>query len=382
MPVGEIIAIGTELLLGEIQDTNTTSIARIFRELGIDLYRTMTVGDNIERIAAAICEAMQRSDIILTTGGLGPTVDDPTRLAVSRAVGVELEFHPELWSQIQERFTRYSRQPSDNNRRQAYIPQGAVALENPVGSAPAFYLDTGNNLIICLPGVPREMDALMRDKVIPLLRNHYKLDQVIKIHVLHCAGVGESQLDEWISEFEYSTNPTVGLLAHAGRVDIRIAAKAVSEQEADELNEALAAQIRERVGDAIYGADSDTLESVLRQSLSARGWSLAAVTCGLQGQLSQALTTTGVPPDSIREITHLDPDDDFRQMVRDFRAECAADTAAGVQYTPGDTRQTLNLFLVTPAGEQENTRTYGGPQEMGLLWGVNSALDFIRRQIQ
>ncbi len=382
MPVGEIIAIGTELLLGEISDTNTTSIARIFRSLGIDLYRTMIVGDNLERIAAAIREAMQRSDIILTTGGLGPTVDDPTRQAVALAVGVELEYRPELWEQIQERFMRYSRQPSENNRRQAYIPQGAVALENPVGSAPAFSLDTGKNIIISLPGVPREMDALMQEKVIPLLRSRFTLDQVIKIHVLHCAGVGESQLDEWISEFEYSTNPTVGLLAHAGRVDIRIAAKAASEQEADEMIANLAAQIRARVGNAVYGADGDTLESALSQYLSTRGWSLAALEYGLQGQFLQAMQAAGVAPDDMRAKPNLDLDTDFHQTVRDFRAERGADAAIGALYAPGATRQTLDLFLVTPAGEQENTRPYGGPREMGIPWGVNSALDFIRRQIQ
>src|SRR5512139_3185819 len=128
MPSAEIITIGTEILLGEIVDTNARYIARKFRDAGIDLYRKTTVGDNATRIAQAIRQAMERCEIILTTGGLGPTVDDPTREAVALALGVETEFRPELWDQIQARFRRYSRLPTDNNKRQAYVPLGALAV--------------------------------------------------------------------------------------------------------------------------------------------------------------------------------------------------------------------------------------------------------------
>src|SRR5512136_2170133 len=126
MPSAEIITIGTELLLGEIDDTNATHIARELRDAGIDLYRKTTVGDNARRIAQIIQEALQRTDIIITTGGLGPTVDDPTREAVALAVGVEPEFRPELWEQIQNRFQRFGRKPTENNKRQAYVPTGAI----------------------------------------------------------------------------------------------------------------------------------------------------------------------------------------------------------------------------------------------------------------
>ena len=138
MSSAEIITIGTELLLGEIDDTNATYIARELRDVGIDLYRKTTVGDNARRIAQTIQEALQRTDIIITTGGLGPTVDDPTREAVALAVGVETEFRPELWEQIQNRFQRFGRKPTENNKRQAYVPKGAIPVENPVGTAPSF----------------------------------------------------------------------------------------------------------------------------------------------------------------------------------------------------------------------------------------------------
>lgn len=378
MPVGEIIAIGTELLLGEIQDTNTTYLARAFRDLGIDLYRTTIVGDNLDRIAAAIQEAVDRCDILLTSGGLGPTVDDPTRQAVAKALGVELEYHPELWQQIQERFTRYNRQPSENNRRQAYIPAGACAIENPVGSAPAFYADTGKSLIISLPGVPRELEALIQEKITTLLRDRFQLQDVLKIHVLHCAGVGESQLDEWIGELETLSNPTVGLLAHSGRVDIRIAAKAPSVQQAEVMIAQVAEQIEERVGEAIYGADGETLDTVVKRKLEALGWSLSAVECGLEGALAQSLQgINGLSSAQSSPCTLLD----LHEQIQNIYDKNQSQVAFGASLTPSDKRHTLDLVIITPHGKKESTRSYGGPPLNACTWGVNTALDFIRRNI-
>ena len=141
MPTAEIITIGTELLLGETADTNTRFIAQTLRGLGLDLFRTQTVGDNTGRIAEAVETALQRADIVITTGGLGPTVDDPTRQAIADATGTTLEFHPELWEQIVARIARYGRTPTENQKRQAFIPKGAIIIENPVGTAPAFIVE-------------------------------------------------------------------------------------------------------------------------------------------------------------------------------------------------------------------------------------------------
>src|SRR5512147_2472169 len=138
MTSAEIITIGTEILLGEIVDTNTRYIAKHLRGLGVDLYRTITIGDNKERIADAIRDSMQRADIVITTGGLGPTVDDPTREAVAKAVGVATEFREDLWEQVVATISRYGRKPSENQKRQAVVPQGAIPIRNPVGTAPSF----------------------------------------------------------------------------------------------------------------------------------------------------------------------------------------------------------------------------------------------------
>jgi nicotinamide-nucleotide amidase len=267
MPVAEIIAIGTELLLGELQDTNTRYMARALREVGIDLYRTTIIGDNAERIAQAIREGMARADIILTTGGLGPTIDDPTRQAAALAVGVPIEFQPELWEQIEQRFQRYGRKATENNRRQAFIPAGSIPIENPVGTAPGFFIETSACIIAAMPGVPREMEYLLDHTILPYLKQKFSLQGTIKAYILHTAGVGESQIDEWISELEESRNPTVGLLAHAGQVDIRVTAKADSVDEADRLIEQMAATIRERLGDHIFGSNGEKLEDVVSARL-------------------------------------------------------------------------------------------------------------------
>src|SRR5512147_628144 len=141
MPSAEIITIGTEILLGEIVDTNTRHIALTLRNLGVDLYRTVTIGDNVDRIATAIQESVGRNDIVITTGGLGPTVDDPTRVAIARGLGIEVEFREELWQQVVEAVGRYGRKPAENQRRQAVVPVGAIGVKNPVGTAPAFIVE-------------------------------------------------------------------------------------------------------------------------------------------------------------------------------------------------------------------------------------------------
>ena len=191
MPSAEIITIGTEILLGEIVDTNACHIARKFRDAGINLYRKTTVGDNEERIAQAIRHAMQRCEIILTTGGLGPTVDDATRGAVALALETEVQFYPALWKQIQARFKRFNSEPTENNKRQAYMPKGALPIENPVGTAPCFISEIEDHAIICLPGVPREMEYLLENSTIPYLRQRYQLSGMIKARILHTAGAGE-----------------------------------------------------------------------------------------------------------------------------------------------------------------------------------------------
>lgn len=271
----EVVSIGTELLLGEIVDTNSAYIARQLRDIGVNLFSLTTVGDNEDRIAEAIQASLARADVVITTGGLGPTVDDMTRQAVARATGRELEFRPDLFEQIAERFRQLGARMSDNNRVQAYIPAGSIPVRNRQGTAPCYIVETEQGTVISLPGVPREMKDILHETVLPYLRERMGGRGIIKALVLRTAGIGESQIDAKIADLETWSNPTVGLAAHTGQTDIRITARADTEAEADELIGQAEALIRERVGEYIYGTGKDLLEDAFMRKLSAAGWRLA-----------------------------------------------------------------------------------------------------------
>ena len=370
MPSAEIITIGTEILLGEIVDTNTRYIARTLRGMGVDIYRTVTIGDNIERIAEAIHNSMNRAEIVITTGGLGPTVDDPTREAVARAAGVELEFREDLWQQVVSIISRYGRKPSENQRRQAYIPKGAVAIPNPVGTAPCFIVETERNAVASLPGVPNEMEHILHESIIPYLQKRFHLNEIIKIRVLHCAGLGEGMIDEKIADLETLSNPTVGLAAHTGVVDIRIAAKASSEVEADAMIAEIEYQVRERLGDVVFGEDEDKLEDAALNAVAKRGWTLIGVESGLDGSLARKLPHTVSIPD-------LSPDS-LLAALRAARADSNADAALGVAMYLQE--RAAQMALITPKGEKTHHITYGGPPRSLASWSVNVALDWLRRR--
>lgn len=381
MPSAEIITIGTEILLGEIVDTNTRYIARTLRGLGVDLYRTITIGDNVERIADAIRNSMSRADIVITTGGLGPTVDDPTREAVARAVGVETEFREDLWEEVVAVIARYGRKPSENQKRQAYVPKGAIGISNPVGTAPCFIVEipsplrpspdgrgVGVRAVISLPGVPNEMEHVLHESIIPYLQKRFDLNEIIKIRILHCAGLGEGMIDEKISDLETLSNPTVGLAAHTGVVDIRIAAKARSEAEADAMIAEVERQARERLGDFVFGADEDRLEEAALNALARRGWTLTAVESGLDGLLARKIPHTASLPD-LSPAALMD-------ALRAARAESQADAALGVSIYPDE--RAAELALITPDGEKTHRITFGGPPRSLPRWSVNLALNWLR----
>lgn len=372
MTSAEIITIGTEILLGEIVDTNTRHIARTLRGLGVDLYRTITIGDNVERIAESIRNSMARADIVITTGGLGPTVDDPTREAVAKALGVETEFREDLWQQVVETISRYGRKPSENQKRQAFVPQGAIGVKNPVGTAPCFIVETSRNAIISLPGVPNEMEHVLHESIIPYLQQRFNLDQILKVRILHCAGLGEGTIDEKIADLERLSNPTVGLAAHTGVVDVRIAAKAKTEADADAMIAQVETQVRERLGNHIFGVDDDRLEKVTLDAVARRGLSLAAIESGLDGLLARKIPHTA-------SIPNLTPDS-LREALRTARAESHADVALGVAVFMDE--RAAEMTMITPKGEKSHRITYGGPPKSLPRWSVNLALNWLRTTME
>jgi nicotinamide-nucleotide amidase len=379
MAVAEIITIGTEILLGEIVDTNARYIARVLRDIGVDLFRKTTVGDNSARIALAVQQALERSDIIITTGGLGPTVDDPTREALSSSVGLNLEYHPELWDQITERFRRFGRVPTENNRRQAYIPAGAIVIDNPVGTAPAFIIEKDQHAIIALPGVPREMEYLLIEKILPYLRKRYDLHGTIKARIIHTVGAGESQIDDLIADLEALSNPTVGLAAHSGQVDVRITAKAESEQDAENLIQPIESIIRERLGRWVYGIDGVTLESVALSNLAEKGWNLVVVEAGLSGSLIRRLSSTAGPFLGGEMLNDEPPPEELFTIAEIYRQNHNAEVSLGVAIYSKENKKDIYLVLITPSGKQEFLRPYGGPAEYASRWAINNSLDILRK---
>ena len=245
----EIISIGTELLLGQIVDTNAAHIAAALAEHGIPLYWKTTVGDNAGRIEEALRRGLERSEILLCTGGLGPTVDDITRDCVARVLEQPLEFHPELYRHIEERFRKFKRGlVPENNRRQACIPANALPLHNPCGTAPGLIAEAKNRCIICMPGVPAEMKTMLSESVLPYLKERFNIQQVILHRTLLVRTLGETRVDALITDlFENSENPTIGLLATPGCVQIRMTACAHDRNAALDLIAPLEQKIRERI---------------------------------------------------------------------------------------------------------------------------------------
>ena len=390
MPSAEIITIGTEILLGEIVDTNTRFLARALRGLGVDLFRTITIGDNAVRIAEAIQDSMRRADIVITTGGLGPTVDDPTREAVARAVGVETEFSEELWRQVKAVIARYGRIPGENQKRQAYIPKGAIPIENPVGTAPSFIVETHSplpagegpgvraNSIISLPGVPQEMELLFHQSVAPYLQKKFNLRDVIKVRILHTAGLSEASIDEKVGDFERLANPTVGLAAHTGVVDIRIAAKAESEAEVDRMIREAEEEIRNRLGSAIFGADEETLEGAALRASASRGWNVVALESGLDHGLARRLSASPSPNLLAVESAEVAPGQLSARMREAMRLH-SAKVSLGVALFASEKETIIEQVLITPEGEESRRLSYGGPPKYAPRWAVNLALNWLRQ---
>lgn len=285
----EIIAIGTEILLGEITDTNSVHIAKQLRDLGINLYYMTSVGDNEQRIADAIRIALGRADVIITCGGLGPTVDDMTRQGIATAVGRELIFQQDLFDQITDRFGRYKVKMTENNRRQAFLPEAAIPIPNPVGTAPSFIVEEDKKAIISLPGVPREMKFLMKERVIPYLLRKYQLG-IIKARILKTAGIGESSLDDMLGDdLLNAANPSIGLAAHHGIIDIRITAKADNEDTADQMLDVMAKQVYKVADGYIFGEGDVQLEPVLIELLRQHGVRMAVVEAGIDNAIIDKL---------------------------------------------------------------------------------------------
>ena len=272
--VAEIIAIGTEILLGDIVNTNAAYLSRGLAGIGINTYHQQVVGDNPQRLLEAFEAAYKTADIVITSGGLGPTGDDLSKEMGAQYFGVPLEEDAQARAHIEGYMHRLNRSITDNNWKQALLPKGCVPLYNHNGTAPGFILRQEEKVLIMLPGPPSELIPMFDEQVLPYLKS--LSSEVLVSRTLHICGIGESAIESVLHEQMMNMkNPTLAPYAKEGVVDLRITARAASEAEARNLIEPVEAQIREQFGEQVFGADEDTLESVLVNLLEKRGYHVA-----------------------------------------------------------------------------------------------------------
>lgn len=285
----EILAVGSELLLGQIANTNAQYISQRLSQLGINVYYHTVVGDNRKRMLEALKIASSRADIIITTGGLGPTLDDITKETVAEYLGLPLVLHQPSVDAIREYFRSRNRICTQNNLKQAMFPEKAIVLKNSVGTAPGAIIEEDEKIYIILPGPPRELKPMFEKYVMPYLEG--KSGEKIFSRVLRIYGMGESMVEEKVRDLlEKQQNPTIAPLASFGEVTLRLTVKCKRDQDPWPLIKPLEDEIRRRLGDAIYGVDDDTLERVVVDLLKKNDCTLATAESCTGGLIANRIT--------------------------------------------------------------------------------------------
>ena len=386
MPSAEIVAIGSELLLGQIMDTNSMWMAQRLSNLGVDLFYKTVVGDNPGRMKDVVNRALDRSDVVLTGGGLGPTQDDLTREVIAEVTGRELELKPELLDEIDKRFRSRGFVMTANNDRQAYVPRGAMLVHNPNGTAPSFIVEDSRGVVFALPGVPFELKWLFENEVVPYLQKRFTLTEVITYRVIKMTDIGESSVDDRIGYLiAESRNPTVGVLAHPGQVDVRIAAKASSMEEASKLIAPIESEVREILRDHVFAADEETMEDVVGELLKKRNMSIATYEDVTGGMVADRLRQAGPDhfvegiigngPAAIHRLLAVskrteatkvllqDPESLARELAQAVREHAESSLGLAVLAIPESTDTAENLakgqaFVAVTDGEKSKDRSY------------------------
>ena len=285
----EILSIGTEILLGEIVDTNAAWIAKRLPAIGIDLYYKSVIGDNFDRLRETIARAIERSDVLICSGGLGPTEDDLTREAIAAVFDEKPEVDAALEETLRGFFERRGYAMPESNVKQAWLIPSARAIANPRGTAPGWWVERDGKIIVAMPGPPTEMTRMWEKEVEPELRKRGP-GSVLVMRTIKTAGIGEGTLNEMVREVLLQSNPSVGIYARADGVHLRIAAKATDEREAWSLIHPAEEEIRRRVGPAVWGADDDTFESIVGDMLKERRLTLATMESCTGGLLASTIT--------------------------------------------------------------------------------------------
>lgn len=373
MPSVEIVAVGTELLLGQLVDTNTPFIAGKLAENGIDVFATHAAGDNRRRIAETIRAALERADGVITTGGLGPTVDDLTKEAACDALGVDTEPHEPSLRAMEEVFAKSGRLMRDNNRKQALIPRGSTALENREGTAPGFIAETaGGKFVVSMPGVPREMKPMLTESVLPWLQQRFRVTEHIRIRTLHTIGLAESEIDHRIADlFASLDNPKIAVLAHQFRCDVKIMAKAASADAAIALIAPVEHELLGRLDGNIFGVDDETLPFAVHALLQQTRRTVAVAESCTGGSVAAALTSVPgssksfaggiVAYDNAVKIKQLGVLREVLERAGAVSEEVASQMADGARRNIGSS---IGLAITGIAGPSGGTHE----KPVGLVW--------------
>lgn len=399
----EVIAVGTELLIGQIVNGNAATIGRRLAEEGHDAHYQGVVGDNVGRIAGALEIALGRADAVIITGGLGPTQDDLTREGICAATGQPMEFIEDQADRLRERFARAGRTMPEANLRQAERPAGAEFLPNPKGTAPGISLRHGRAWIFALPGVPEEMEALLESDVLPLLRVDGR--GVVKSRLIRTWGSSESSVAELLDDLYGSANPSIAFLASAAEIKVRITAKAATETDADALIRPVERVVRERLGTRVFGVDGETIEAIVLELLGERGWHLATAESATGGMIAARITSVpgassvfrgaavtyatdlkttmlGVPAELIESegvVSEATARSMAAGVAERFDAEVAVSVTGSAGPEPQERRPgTMIIGVHTPHDTRARTMRFPGDRERIRTFTTTAALHLLR----
>ncbi|MGD2060090.1 MAG: competence/damage-inducible protein A [Acidimicrobiia bacterium] len=401
----EVIAVGTELLLGQIINSNASHIGAVLADRGLDAHYQQVVGDNLGRVATAITTAIDRADAVIITGGIGPTRDDLTREALCAAIGRELVLSEEYAERLRGWWEARGREMPESNLRQAHYPEGAELLMNPKGTAPGLALEYEGTLVFCIPGVPQEMEYLLAEEVMPRIVAHSGGPAVVVSRLVRTWGQSESLVGELLDDlYQGSTNPSIAFLASGGEIKVRITAKADTHDAAVALIEPVEAEVRQRLAAWFFGTDDETVHRVIMRLLEEKGWTIGTAESMTGGLVVSSLIS--VPGASahvkggivtyvselkqkllgVSDISHEVDAETAIEMARGGQKLLDADVVVSVTGSAGPEPLekpvgTVIIAVATPEDARARELRMPGDRERVRVYGTTSALHLTRLAI-
>jgi nicotinamide-nucleotide amidase len=403
----EVVFTGTELLIGQIVNTHADFLGRELAGLGIEVVRYTTVGDDRKELESAIREALSRADLVITTGGLGPTTDDLTMSAVASVLGLPLVLNQRALTSIKEFFNRLGKAVPDNIVRQAYFPEGATVLPNGTGTAPGCFVETGQKAVVVLPGPPRELVPMFTKYVLPILKQRTARDYVVRFRVIRVTGIAEYAVQERLKDLGIDGNPGIGYIVKPGEVHIRITAKGRDAAAADRMVAGMISEVQGRLRDYVFAFDDEEIEKVVGDLLARAGYSIALAESCTGGLAAARLTDIpgsskyfqgcvvaynnslkqkclGVPEEVLRRKGAVSPET-AAAMAEGVKAVARADMGIGITGIAGPGGGTpekpvglVYVALAAPRGTESRGFNFPGGRNAVRQGAVNAAFKMVR----